>query len=100
MPGKSADFVSLEGFIVARAFVQVLRRAGARADQERFIDVLESGEAFDLGLDAPCALSRDVHQFSNRVWPTYIHRGRFVSMRSWADLTKGGELLGQPHVGG
>lgn len=89
MPAQDVGFVSLEGFIVARAFVQVMRQAGARADPEAFIDVLESGAAFDLGLDAPLALSRDVHQFSNRVWPTYIHRGRFVSMQSWADLGGG-----------
>ncbi|HXX68901.1 MAG TPA: ABC transporter substrate-binding protein [Polyangiaceae bacterium] len=86
---EDVGFVSLEGFIVARAFVQVMRRAGAKADRESFIDVLESGEGFDLGLDAPRALSRDVHQFSNRVWPTYIRGGRFVPMRSWGDLAGG-----------
>ncbi len=89
LPPEQYNFVSLEGFIAARAFVEVLRRAGPDADRERFIDVLESGAEFDLGLGAPRTLSKSDHQFSERVWPTYIRKGKFVPFESWAELSTG-----------
>jgi hypothetical protein len=84
------NFVSLEGFIAARAFVEVLRRAGSPPDRDRFIDAVESGEPFDLGLATTHTLSPTAHQFSDRVWPTFLRGGRFVSMQSWAELRGGG----------
>lgn len=89
LPAEQHDFVSLEGFIAARAFVEVLRHAGPNADRERFIDVLESGDEFDIGLGAGRALSKSLHQFSDRVWPTYIRKGKFVPFESWAELAGG-----------
>lgn len=89
VPPADVNFVSLEGFIAARAFVEVLRRAGSPPDREKFVDALESGTAFDLGLGTTHALSRDLHQFSDRVWPTFIRGGRFIPMRSWAELRGG-----------
>jgi ABC-type branched-subunit amino acid transport system substrate-binding protein len=83
------NFVSLEGFVSARAFVEVLRRAGAGADRERFIDALENGEPFDLGLGMTHTLSKTNHQFSSRVWPTYIRGGHFVPMASWSEIRGG-----------
>jgi branched-chain amino acid transport system substrate-binding protein len=80
------NFVSLEGFVVGRAFVEVLRRSGAGVDRERFIDVLEAGEPFDVGLGVSHTLSKTNHQFSDRVWPTYIRGGRFIPLSSWAEL--------------
>jgi branched-chain amino acid transport system substrate-binding protein len=85
------NFVSLEGFIAARAFVEVLRRAGANGDRERFIDAIESGDEFDIGLGTRRALSKGVHQFSDRVWPTYIRKGKFVPFESWAELAAGAD---------
>jgi branched-chain amino acid transport system substrate-binding protein len=77
------NFVSLEGFIVGKAFVEALRQAGPGADRERFIETLEGGQPLDLGLGTACALSPAVHQLSNRVWSTCIRGGRFLPMTSW-----------------
>ena len=90
MPAEGVNFVSLEGFVAARAFVAALREAGPDADRERFIDAIESGHPFDLGLEEPSVLSRDDHQFSDRVWLTCIRGGRFVPLRAWRELDAGG----------
>jgi ABC-type branched-subunit amino acid transport system substrate-binding protein len=88
-------FVSLEGFLAARAFVEGLRRAGPRATREGFIDALESAGPLDLGLDArhgastrpapgeAMEITPTRHQLSNRVWPTIIEHGEFRLLGTW-----------------
>jgi len=89
VPEADLNFVSLEGFIVGKAFVEALRRAGPGADRERFIDELEKGAPLDLGLGCTHVLSPSVHQLSDRVWPTYIRGGRFLPMTSWQQARQG-----------
>ncbi|HET7501003.1 MAG TPA: ABC transporter substrate-binding protein [Kofleriaceae bacterium] len=50
VPAAERGFVSLEGFLAARAFVEGLRRAGPNATAEAFIDALETAGPMDLGL--------------------------------------------------
>jgi ABC-type branched-subunit amino acid transport system substrate-binding protein len=83
---KDVGFVSLEGYIAARAFVEVLRAAGPNATQAAFIDTVESGREFDLGLGRTHAMSPTNHQFSNAVWPTVLRSGHFRPLRHWSDL--------------
>lgn len=83
---KDVNFVSLEGYIAARAFVEALRAAGDGATAEAFIDAIESGKPFDIGLEQAHVLSPAVHQFSNRVWPTVLRDARFYPLRQWNDL--------------
>src|SRR5207248_9693477 len=84
--GDDVNFVSLEGYIAARAFVEVLRAAGPAATRETFIDTVESGKAFDLGMGKPLAMSPQKHQLSDMVWPTFLRDGRFRPLRRWSDL--------------
>ncbi len=83
---RDVNFVSLEGYIAARAFVESLRAAGPNATREAFIDAIESGRPIDLGLGHTHSLSRDNHQFSDAVWPTFLKGGRFFPLRHWGDL--------------
>jgi branched-chain amino acid transport system substrate-binding protein len=83
---KDVNFVSLEGYVAARAFVEVLRAAGEGASREAFIDALESGREFDLGLGRTHVLSAANHQFSDVVWPTSLRDGQFHPLRRWSDL--------------
>jgi ABC-type branched-subunit amino acid transport system substrate-binding protein len=46
---KEYNFSSLEGFVVAKAFTEGLRRAGRDLTRERLIGALESMSAVDLG---------------------------------------------------
>ncbi len=83
------NFVSLEGFAVARAFVVALEAAGPDATRERFIDALEGGAPIDLGFGAAPRLSKTDHQLSHAVWPTVIRRGKFQPLPSWTQLRGG-----------
>lgn len=83
---SAQSFVSLEGFVAAKALVWGLERAGPSPTRERLVDALEGGEPLDLGLGEPCTLSKTKHQLSSRVWPTVVKHGRLVALRAWSDL--------------
>ena len=94
VPAPLRGFVALEGFLAARAFVEGLRRAGAGATGDAFIDALESAGPIDLGLGEPLAITKGRHQLSNRVWPTIIRGGKFRSLRSWKEAALRGGANG------
>lgn len=77
-PDAEHGFVSLEGYIVARIFVEGLRRAGPDVDRESVIDALLDIGRLDIGIGTPIRLSPESHQASDRVWPTVIRDGRIV----------------------
>ena len=87
VPAGERGFVSLEGFLAARAFVEGVRRAGPGTTPERLpeqlIDALEAAGPLDLGLGEPLEINQARHQLSNRVWPTIIARGRFHLLERW-----------------
>jgi ABC-type branched-subunit amino acid transport system substrate-binding protein len=93
VPVGERGFVSLEGFLAARAFVEGLRRAGPGATAERFIDALETAGPIDLGLGELVELSKTRHQLSTRVWPTIVERGQFRLLGRWRDAAR---ALGAP----
>ena len=76
-PGMEPGFVSLEGYIVARIFVEGLRRAGPEVDRESIIDALLSIRNLDIGLGTPINYTRESYQGSQTVWPTVIRNDRF-----------------------
>ena len=76
-PGAEPGFVSLEGYIVARIFVEGLRRAGPEVDRESIIDALLSIRDLDIGLGTPINYTRESYQGSQTVWPTVIRNDRF-----------------------
>ena len=76
-PGTEPGFVSLEGYIVARIFVEGLRRAGPDVDRESIINALLSINNLDIGLGTPIDYTRESYQGSQTVWPTVIRNGRF-----------------------
>jgi ABC-type branched-subunit amino acid transport system substrate-binding protein len=84
--GLPPNFVSLEGFLVGRAFTEVLRNAGPEPSAEAFVNAAESGREFDLGLDQTRALSKRAHGFSATVWPTVIQHGEFHPFQHWNEL--------------
>jgi len=76
-PGMEPSFVSLEGYIVARIFVEGLRRAGPEVDRESIIDALLSIRDLDIGLGTLISYTRESYQGSQMVWPTVIRNDRF-----------------------
>lgn len=94
VPSESRGFVSLEGYLAARSFVEGLRRAGPAADRERFVTALENGGALDVGLGPNLQFSSQRHQLSDQVWPTIIERDHFHALSSWKDAAR--YLRGKP----
>lgn len=78
------DFVSLEGYIAAKIFVEGLKKAPAMT-REGVIDGLESLNGLDVGIGVPISYSASSHQASNKVWPTVIKNGQY-EMLDWSAL--------------
>ena len=79
-PEAEPDFISLEGYIVARIFIEGLKRAGPDVNKETIIDALLSIKNLDIGLGTPIRYSNDNYQGSQKVWLTVIRDGRFESI--------------------
>lgn len=84
--GLEPNFVSLEGFLVGRAFGEVLRKMAGDFSPAHFVETAESGSQFDLGLGGTQTLSKTRHGFSSSVWPTVIEHGAFRAFESWREL--------------
>ena len=82
--GAQPDFVSLEGYLAARIFVEGLKNAKAMS-REGVIDGLEGLSAVDIGIGVPVSFSKDKHQASHEVWPTVIRNGHYEAL-NWGDL--------------
>jgi len=83
--GSEPDFISLEGYLAAKLFVEGVRAAGANPDREAIVDGLLGLGTIDIGLEEPLSLGPNDHQASDAVWPTIIKNGRFESVE-WASL--------------
>lgn len=83
--GAEADFISLEGYLAAKLFVQGLEAAGPEPDRETLVDALLGLGEVDMGLGTPLSLGRGDHQASDAVWPTIMRDGRFEAVE-WAAL--------------
>ncbi len=84
---KAPGFVSLEGYIVAKIFVEGLRKSGPEQTRESIIDGLQSLGKLDVGIGNTLKYSASEHQGSHKVWPTIIRGGKYVPF-DWAELKK------------
>ncbi len=75
-PAESPGFVSLEGYLAARLFVEMLRHSleagGGRLDREIFLESFAEVGEVDLGIGERLSFSSDDHQGSSRVWGTHL----------------------------
>ena len=85
---KERGFVSFEGYLAARFFIEALEQADLSDPRESVIDVVESGAAIDLGLGQARQLSKDQHQYEQSVWPTIIRGGRIEVLEDLARMMK------------
>ena len=79
------NFISLEGYLAARTFVEGLRQAGDDPGREDVVDGLLSLGEFDIGVGETLTLGAGNHQASDTVWPTRLTDGEYVLL-DWADL--------------
>jgi branched-chain amino acid transport system substrate-binding protein len=73
-PNVNPSFVSLEGYIVARIFVEGLRKARRPLTRESVVDGILALDGLDIGLDAPIHFGPKQHQASDSVWLTQIDK--------------------------
>lgn len=80
VPGHAPDFVSLEGYLAAKALVEGMKRAGPNLSRERLVDAIENSGSMDVGIGEPLRFSRSDHQGSHRVWLTVIRHQQIVPL--------------------
>jgi hypothetical protein len=74
------SFGSLEGYVSARAFLEVLQKTGKDLSRKTFYATAESMGRFDLGLGEPGELSPRRHQVFDKVWLTYAARKGWMAV--------------------
>jgi branched-chain amino acid transport system substrate-binding protein len=79
-PESLPGFVSLEGYIVAKIFVEGLRRIDGEIGRESIVDALLGIKTLDIGLGTVIDYGTDIYQGSQKVWPTAIREGQFRSV--------------------
>ena len=85
-PGERPDYVSFEGYVVAKILVEALRRVGPQLDTEKLIDTLESIHDLDMGLGTLLNFGPSEHQASHKVWGTQLDKsGHFNAIDLDAD---------------
>ena len=84
-PRAEPGFVSLEGYLTAKLFVEGLKKVANNPTRENIIDAMESLKKIDIGLGTEFSFSKSDHQASHKVWPTRITGKTFVTFE-WLDL--------------
>lgn len=78
-PSLALDWISLEGFLAAKFFCQVVEKAGAQLTREGFISTVEQVGTFDLG-GFSLKFGQEDHQGSDQVYMTIIKGGQVVPL--------------------
>lgn len=81
-PNDKPNFVSLEGFIDAKALVEGLKRSGKNLTREGYIDAIETMKNFDLGGIVVTYGAND-HAGQDEVYYTQIINGKFSEIKDW-----------------
>jgi branched-chain amino acid transport system substrate-binding protein len=77
-PAEQPGFVSLEGYIVARALCAGLEKAGPDLTTEKFVDALEGIRGLDFGIGTRISFGPSEHQASHKVWAATLDgQGQF-----------------------
>ena len=87
-PKVKPSLVGLEGFLAAKVFVEVLKRAGKEPTRESFIQAAESVRNLDIQAGNVISFSAENHQGSQTVYPTVIKDGNFQLITDWNIVTQ------------
>lgn len=85
-PQTRPGSVSLEGYLAAKVFVEILKRAGKELTREGFIRTAEAVRDLDIQAGNVISFSAQNHQGSQTVYPTFIKDGTFHLIRDWNAL--------------
>jgi branched-chain amino acid transport system substrate-binding protein len=77
-PGEAVDYVSLEGYVMARVLIAALQRNGPDLDTEKLVQTLEDLRDYDIGLGTLVTFGRSEHQGVHKVWGSQLDaNGRY-----------------------
>jgi len=85
-PGVKPNFVSLEGFLASKVFVDILKRTGKNLTRESFIKAAENVKNLNIGIGNTISFSSGNHQGSQKVYPTVIKNGEYKLIEDWKSL--------------
>ena len=78
--------VSIEGFLSAKLFVEILRRMGETPDRSRLAATIEGVQDLDLGVGAPVSFGPDRHQGMDAVYYITVRDLELVPLDDWGAL--------------
>lgn len=84
-PGAEPGFMALEGYLMAKVFVEGLRAINGEVNRESVVDGLLGLRNLDIGIGNRLSFADDEYQVSHGVWPTWIKNGEYVPL-NWTDL--------------
>jgi ABC-type branched-subunit amino acid transport system substrate-binding protein len=82
---KSLNFTSLEGFLNAKVFVQILKKIEGEVTRKSFQEVAKKIKHMDVGLGKnKISFDNEANQGLNDVYYTTIDKNRFVIIKDWS----------------
>ncbi|HEY7331230.1 MAG TPA: ABC transporter substrate-binding protein [Gemmataceae bacterium] len=80
-PAEQPGFVSLEGYIAAKALCAGLEKVGPDLTTEKLVDALETIQGLDFGIGTKISFGPSEHQASHKVWAAILDsRGQFRNL--------------------
>lgn len=81
------SFGSLEGYLNAKLFAEILRRMPVKEwTREAFIKTAETTKSIDIGMKKLVGFSANNHQASDAVFFTTVQNGKYVEILDWKKL--------------
>ncbi|VAW83453.1 hypothetical protein MNBD_GAMMA16-301, partial [hydrothermal vent metagenome] len=84
-PSVAMDYVSFEGFIVAKIVTEAVKKMGQKIDRDSLVSAIESFSELDVGIGQLLHYSKQEHQGSHYVWLTRIDNNNVVAA-NFSDL--------------
>jgi ABC-type branched-subunit amino acid transport system substrate-binding protein len=71
-PGEAPDYVSLEGYVMAKVLIAALEQNGRDLDVEKLVQTLENIRDYDIGLGTLVSFGRSEHQGVHKIWGSQL----------------------------
>ncbi len=78
-------FSSLEGFLAAKTFVEVLQRTGPDLTRQKFHAAADALNGYDPGVGAQVSWNAQSHEGLNKVWTLGVKNGGFIGVANPAE---------------
>jgi ABC-type branched-subunit amino acid transport system substrate-binding protein len=83
---RNLNFISMEGYLYARMFVEVLKAIGENPTREKFLKEARRKSGFDIGLNEKLFFTNDDNQALNKVFYVSLEGDRPNEFSNWSFL--------------